>query len=879
MKSRRHIITTIAALLLGTAAFAVLNEKDLSQTLTVLRGELHEQNAKMERLQSRMRSRNDQQHNRMVSMIQRCNEYALVLYSQNQDFTFDVTYSLRQATKEYENFNKRKMPYDEIIERMDLEIDRYERLIESLRRIPPVLEKEDDVPDSIAMATDSLRMQSTMKGRPGGQRIPVTNAQREIMGPGHGPDADVQPVMLDSLAQIDRDSCMFYAKNLLAMYKRSREKVAEDSKHYSETNERLKENYDYAQGRYKELQKSMLRGQDSYLRVLRSPKRYGQRAFEEARDKYDSNFSGYSSAVKSEWRGPIVTGFILYVLGYLVIASLLSLLIVLALSKAVKAFRTPEFRQRRTCITILIGSIIFTLTILIGGAMVSQNFFAEAGNLLLVFAVMLMIILSSLLIHLAPEQINGGMKLYLPVILLGLVVLTFRIILIPNRLVTLLLTPTLAIFLIWQAILVGKQRKKVKTADVAYSSSTLFIMTVALILAFSGYVLLSIAFLIWWLFQLTALHAVTAIHDLCDRYEAIFIHKSLQEQGRHFTKEDLKRGEYIRKTWLFDFVKTVLVPVVTVLSIPFCIYMAARVFDLTSIVRNAFTAVFFSIPDSAGNVVLKLSVDRIVIVTCLFFVFRYLAYIGRAFYKILKINAEKKARKVEYIRDNEVNLTLANNVIGIIVWAIYVVIFVIVFRIPLGSISVIFAGLAAGLGLALKDILNNFIYGIQLMGGRVRVGDTISCDGIRGQVDKISYQSTSIEAEDGSLISFTNTTLFNKNFKNLTRNSPYEFIGVVVGVAYGTDVDVAKKVLLDALQPLLTKRDKYDRALIEPKYGIKVTMADLGDSSVNLKAKMFVLVEDRHATVSQVYEIMYKTLGESGIEIPFPQRDVHIKKD
>ena len=100
-----------------------------------------------------------------------------------------------------------------------------------------------------------------------------------------------------------------------------------------------------------------------------------------------------------------------------------------------------------------------------------------------------------------------------------------------------------------------------------------------------------------------------------------------------------------------------------------------------------------------------------------------------------------------------------------------------------------------------------------------------------------------------------------------------------MGVAYGTDVDVAKKVLSDALQPLLTKRDKYDRLLIEPKYGIKVTMADLGDSSVNLKAKMFVLVEDRHATVSQVYEIMYKALGESGIEIPFPQRDVHIKKD
>ena len=276
---------------------------------------------------------------------------------------------------------------------------------------------------------------------------------------------------------------------------------------------------------------------------------------------------------------------------------------------------------------------------------------------------------------------------------------------------------------------------------------------------------------------------------------------------------------------------------------------------------------------------LRLSVDRIIIVTCLYFVFRYLTYLIRAFYKIFKINAEKKARKVEFIRDNEVNLTLANNVIGFIVWGIYVIIFVMVFKIPLGSISVVFAGLAAGLGLALKDILNNFIYGIQLMGGRVRVGDTIECDGIRGKVDRISYQSTAIAAEDGSLISFTNTTLFNKNFKNLTRNSPYEYIGVVVGVAYGTDVDKAKAVLLDALEPLKRKQDKYGRMLVEPKYGIKVSLNALGESSVDLKAKMFVLVEDKYATVSDIYERMYEALGSAGISIPFPQRDLHLIKE
>lgn len=82
---------------------------------------------------------------------------------------------------------------------------------------------------------------------------------------------------------------------------------------------------------------------------------------------------------------------------------------------------------------------------------------------------------------------------------------------------------------------------------------------------------------------------------------------------------------------------------------------------------------------------------------------------------------------------------------------------------------------------------------MQLMSGRLRVGDYIECDGIRGKVDNITYQSTQIEAVDGSIMAFPNSSLFAKNFKNLTRNNSYEFLGLPVGVAYGTDVDHARK--------------------------------------------------------------------------------------
>ena len=148
------------------------------------------------------------------------------------------------------------------------------------------------------------------------------------------------------------------------------------------------------------------------------------------------------------------------------------------------------------------------------------------------------------------------------------------------------------------------------------------------------------------------------------------------------------------------------------------------------------------------------------------------------------------------IRENELNLTLANNVIGILAWGTYFIVTISLLNIPTKSLSVITAGLAAGLGFAMKDILNNFFYGVQLMSGRLRVGDYIECDGIRGKVDNITYQSTQIEAVDGSIMAFPNSSLFAKNFKNLTRNNSYEFLGLTVGVAYGTDVDHARKVIL-----------------------------------------------------------------------------------
>ena len=198
-------------------------------------------------------------------------------------------------------------------------------------------------------------------------------------------------------------------------------------------------------------------------------------------------------------------------------------------------------------------------------------------------------------------------------------------------------------------------------------------------------------------------------------------------------------------------------------------------------------------------------------------------------------------------------------------------------RIPASGLTLVSTGLATGIGFAMKDILNNFFYGVQLMSGRVRVGDIVECDGIRGTVVGLSYQSTQIEAIDGSIIFFTNSTLFSKNFKNLTRNNSYQLVTFTVGVKYGTDVEKARDVILEALKPLLVT-DKYGREVVDQKKGITVRVANFGDSSVDLLVLLFTTVDTYGSFPAAAREAIYNAFNENGIEIPFPQQDVYIKE-
>ena len=98
-----------------------------------------------------------------------------------------------------------------------------------------------------------------------------------------------------------------------------------------------------------------------------------------------------------------------------------------------------------------------------------------------------------------------------------------------------------------------------------------------------------------------------------------------------------------------------------------------------------------------------------------------------------------------------------------------------------------------------------------------------------------------------------------------------------VGVKYGTDVEKAREVSVEALQPLMVK-DKYGREIVDRKKGVSVRLLNFGDSSVDLQVLLHTTVDSHFTFAAQAKEAIYKAFAEHDIEIPFPQQDLYIKE-
>jgi len=186
------------------------------------------------------------------------------------------------------------------------------------------------------------------------------------------------------------------------------------------------------------------------------------------------------------------------------------------------------------------------------------------------------------------------------------------------------------------------------------------------------------------------------------------------------------------------------------------------------------------------------------------------------------------------------------------------------------SIQWIAAAASLGIGFGLQEIFANFVSGIILLLERpVRLGDLVTIGTDSGKVSKISMRATTILQFNNRELVIPNKSLVTGNLVNWTLTDPMMRLEVPVGVAYGSDTEQVRDILLNVAR-------EHASVLKEPKPS--VIFSEFGDSSLNFVVRFFVsTITDVVPVPSELHYIIDKRFREAGIEIPFPQRDLHVK--
>ena len=891
MTKRKHFGILVALFVLAVPAMAVFTGMDLDATLSNLRRELSGEYHKISQTQERLQGNYEIQHQKMVDIVKKCNDLSLMLYSQKQDYTFDISYALEKVTREYNDFNRNRTPYDQVVTKLDIEINRYARLIESLRRLPPELKDVEVVPDSLAYHNDTLdahllQNESLLQQELQEQVetvLAMNQAQDTTAAEGAAP-----AFILSEQGQADRDTCLFYASELLKMYAQTRELVMADSTHYREARLRMTESYDYAREYYQILQKSVFKeGQTPWTQILLHPASYWEQVRADFDKKYgkiyikqlleaesDTTVKDESAINDSRY---LDSASLVWLLFYMVVFFILWVICALLLrlpGRFVKSSKKAVSPEQRRYLALLLASILF---IVLSYEANLDDRAAKSLSLVHTFLWLLMAITTALLIRLKPGKLKSGMRSYLPIICTALIVIGCRALFLPNVIINLVFPPLLLVMTLWQLAVNLRLGRKADQADSIIVWVSFACTAAATLIGWVGYVFLALIILVWWYFQLAIILGIVSVWHLLLWYKEGRMAKRLASYQKRITyvsgpaKEQLLFGA----RWFYDLVHEVFIPVMVMVSIPLCIHWALDIFEFSDLYRQIFIEPFFR---QGGPDGFRISLYDLLFLSGMFYLTRYVNKAIHTVWQSFEYRRFMRKHKRKSIRNNEINLSLGNSLISVFVWFVYADLVIMTLHVPTGSLGLIAGGLSAGIGLALKDIINNFIYGIQLMGGRLRVGDWIECDGVRGKVTDISYQTTLVETINGTQVAFLNADLFAKSFTNLTRNNAYEMTIVKVGVAYGTDFQRVRDALETGLEALKTK-DAYGRDVVEPSYGIYIRFDNFGESSVDVAVRQYVLVPEQIEYVYRCKELIYKILKENDITIPFPQRDVHMIAD
>ncbi len=193
----------------------------------------------------------------------------------------------------------------------------------------------------------------------------------------------------------------------------------------------------------------------------------------------------------------------------------------------------------------------------------------------------------------------------------------------------------------------------------------------------------------------------------------------------------------------------------------------------------------------------------------------------------------------------------------------------------LGQMMIVFGALGVGIGFGLQNIANNFVSGMILLIDRtLTVGDSITLsDGTHGKVAKLAMRYTVIRTNGGYDIIVPNSELIANRVTSMTFDDNYFRIEIPFGVSYDADPELVREITLEVA-------DKVKHTINRESQKSAVLFSGFGDNSLDFVLRVWVFIYDRYrpyAIQSDYYYKLFKAFKEAGIEIPYPQRDLHVR--
>ena len=281
------------------------------------------------------------------------------------------------------------------------------------------------------------------------------------------------------------------------------------------------------------------------------------------------------------------------------------------------------------------------------------------------------------------------------------------------------------------------------------------------------------------------------------------------------------------------------------------------VWDPTGVIWSVLKR-FFDLSFTVGS--LNFSIKGMILAVFIVFVTHLFLRVGRALLK-------------EKVLDNRpIERGLKDSILTIVSylgWALGLVLALGLLGVNATSLAVIFGALSIGIGFGLQNIFNNFISGLILLFERpIQVGDYVEVGGLWAEVKKINVRSTVVQTFDNASVIIPNSEFISQQVTNWSFKDKRMRRNLEVGVAYGSDVDLVEKTLLEialAIPGVL----KYPRP--------DVIFVDHADSALIFRLRIWVDVDDYWTVASRIRFDIDRRFRELAIEIAFPQRDLHIR--